>query len=277
MESDLNAPVVIESPSPSPEPAPVKKAVNKTVVVKVPRILRDETRYADDSLCQIVVTSYDSGGNVVKEETLNQKKQLMFRKLIELSADGRLQTVTTSNQYNEIQGIAQRDLDAQGRIVQERLLNAKKELQSVSEFAWDADGNPISWISRERDHALVVATTYLLAAGRVQAIELRDEKGLLIRRFAQTWDSAGQLIRKTEFDPSGAALTTINYFYAQGLLDREEYHKADGSLVRSIVYQYDGRHLPVELRYLDRQGRVTEIHKQDFQLFDKTETITVYE
>lgn len=259
------------------EPVTAKKTVTKTVAVKVLRVVRDETRFADNALSQYAVSTYDAAGNLVKQENYNQKKQLVLRKLITRAADGSAETETFYNQLNEVQGTAQRNIDPHGRVVQERLLNTRGELLSIAEYTWDALGNPVSWISRSGDRSVVVSTVYKIQDGRVRNIELSDGEGQPITRFEIVLNPQGVPARKVEIDPTGVPRNSIDFGYENGLLVREDYRKGDGSLIRTITYVNDERRVPVQIKYLDRQGRVVEIRILEYQAFDRTETVTMYE
>jgi hypothetical protein len=261
----------------SPEPVAAKKAVVRQQTVRTWRVTKDETRYADNTLSQYQTISYDTAGNLLKEESFNQKKQPVFRKQYERPVDGRTETMTTFNQLNEVQGICLRDYDGSGRLVQERLLNARKELQSQSEYAWDQDGNPVSWLSKGAEGAVVVATTYTAKAGRVSGISLAAGDGSPIARFEQVWDAQGRMVRKSEYDYSGRLKAYIEFGWADGRLAREDHRKADGSSLRSIVYTYGETPQPIRMDYLDRQGRLSEYRTFEYKAFDRTETVTVYE
>jgi hypothetical protein len=265
------------SPEPAPPPQPARKAVRKEIQVQVPQLTREEVRYADGTLIQSSNITYDPKGNILKEELFNQKKSLVFAKTSGWSADGLTQTVTTVNQGGEVQGITVRQLDARGRVLKETLLNGSRAVESISEYSWDEDGNPVSWVTRKPDNSVVISTRYKLRNGRIGTIELLDDKDNPIQRFEQLWNDQGQLVKKTALDPSGAPGSVVEYRYQGKSLVREDYSRADGTLVRSIEYSYNDKGAPFQVQYLDRRGKPTEIHKQEFQFFTHAETITVYE
>jgi antitoxin component YwqK of YwqJK toxin-antitoxin module len=259
------------------EPVAAKKAVERQQTVRTWRVIRDETRYADNSLSQYQTSAYDASGKLLKEESFNQKRQPVFRKQYERPADSRTESVTTFNQQNEVQGISLRDYDESGRLVRERLLNARKELQSQSEYAWDQSGIPVFWLSKGADGAVVVSTTYKITASKITEIALAAGDGSPIARFEQTWDTQGRLVKKTEYDYAGKLKASIEYLWSDGRLVRENHRKADDSPLRSIKYSYGEVPLPFRMDYFDRQGRLSEFRTFEYQPFDRTESITVYE
>ena len=258
-------------------PTSEKHAVTKQVAIQIPCLVREEISLPDGRLSQLTVYTYDAAGHKVKEELFNQKKQLVFRKTYETSVDGLNQTITTTNPANEVQGRVVRQLDPQGHLLNETLFNEQKEVVSASEYTWDKAGNPVTWVSRNRDKSIVITTVYKMSNGRVVSIELNDDKGVLIKRFDQTWNDQGLLIKKNESDPVSGPIGGTSYRYTDKLLAGEVTTKADGTIIRSLGYTYNEQQLPVQVQYFDRQGKVTESHKQDFQVFQHNETITVYE
>ncbi len=270
------SPAITITPSPSPA-VPAKKEVTKQITVQVPKLAKEEVSYPDGTLSQYTVYTYDAGGKLLKEEMFNQKKQLVLKRTTETSTDGLIQTISTTNASNELQGLVARVLDSRGLVLKESLMTEKKEVQSISEYSWDKEGNPLTWISSNKDQSTIVVTTYKVSAGKIENIVLADDKGTIIKRFDLTWNDQGQLTKKAEVDPVTGPVSAIIYHYDDKQLSREDYTKADGTTVRSIVYSYDEHKVPVQFQNLDRKGKVTEIHKQDFQFFSRTETITVME
>ena len=267
-------PAVNVLPSPS---EPAKKLITKVIEVVLPRLIKEDVTYADGTLSQASVLTYDTKGNLVREELFNHRRALVLSKNYQTSSDGSTQTITTTTPTGEVQGIDVRQLDDKGQILKETLFSDKKEIQSIAEYSWDKDGIMLLWISKNPDNKVIITTKYAVQDGKVTAIEILDSENKVMKHFDQQWNDQGLLVEKTEIDPSAGVLSIIEYHYQDKLLLREDYLKADGTTIRSIEYIYKDLNLPDEIRLLDKKGQVNEIHKNVYQVFSHPETIQVLE
>ena len=271
--------------------------------VQIWEITRAETAYPDGMLSGIVTRAFDERGNQVSEETYSGTKALVSRKSYSIGDDGAVSIVTSSD-TGDVLGKATRTTK-DGLIVSEIQTNPKGEFETSEEYAYDDKGNKTRWTVKTASGNTMV-TEYAYELGRPSAITIKDGTGAVVKKFvnvypapkvpaADTAATAGKAKAKDdakakaaaakaaleaaqaaanakpeaeeEYDGSGALVSRTLLTWDGKFLTREEKKNAFGATLSSTNYKNDANGNPVEITYLDRNGRVIEIKRQQWVSF----------
>jgi len=221
-----------------------------------------ETSFPDGQLISSVESQYDKTGRLIVEETRDARSQITGRRLFENFPDGSQQVSVFSGTGDLVSRIRRETKN--NLVVSEEVLDEAGGRQSSSTFQYDADGNRLVW--EVFSGSGMIRTEYQNENGRPVAIQIFDGNRKLIKRYVLSYNAEGVLEQETEFDASNQVLRRIHYLYEDGVLIRESVHLASGAVRSSIEYVYDSNGNISESRFIDRNGRITEIRRHRWQL-----------
>ncbi len=242
-------------------PAPV------FVDIRTWKVLGVDTAYSDGVLSSVSRFEYDAAGNMLKEEQFSGAKVLLGLKTYNYKTPENVEIVTFDGK-GEILGKAVRVLSGD-RIVKETLTNAKNEIQSTEEYTYDAQGQKTRW-SVKTASGSQVSSEYVWDQGRLVRISVLDAGGAVIKRFERTYDAGGLLTAEEEYDAKGELAGSIAYIREGAVLVREERRTPTGAVLSSVQLTNDAEGNPVNMKYLDRSGRVIETKTQTGKTFTRT-------
>lgn len=255
--SCAGAPEAVVHISDGPRPVQVKQEPRHLWV-----LTGTETRFPDGQLIGSTISQYDSTGRLSVEETRDARSRLTGRRQYEYSADG-AQNVSvysgTGDLVSRIRREARNEL-----VVFEEVLDEAGRRQSSSTYQYDTRGNRLVWEAFSGSG--MIRTVYRYENGLPVEIQILDGNSKLIKRYERSYSTAGDLEQETEFDASAVVQRRTAYLYKDGVLIRESVHLASGAVRSAIEYRYDSNGNVSDMRFLDRNGRISEIRSQTWQL-----------
>ena len=236
------APPAVEAPAPTPEPAaveqaaPVKVAKQRTVVTKVPVLVKEATYYSDGQPDEYFVYKLDEGKkNVVEKDSLDTTRPDPVQRLLSEYSDGLLTVESVYESNGALRSRRELSYDAQGRLAQERTLDAKGKVQSSSAYAYDAAGRKIEWRVLDSSGAVKATSSYTYGTEGMLGVEMKDAADKSTGKIKLEY-AAGLLAKRSYLGSDGTLQKYEAYSYEGGLLASVEYRRADGSLSSKTAY-----------------------------------------
>lgn len=230
---------------------------------------RLETAYPDGVVSSLLVSTWDSAGNPVKEEAFGLKGAVVSVKTFKATANGF--DVEVTNASGEIISRSVRELK-DGKLVKETFYDPKGKIQSTEEHSWGENGEKTFWKVVTADGS-TVSTEYVYEAGRLMRMFVRDVSGGIIKRFEKTYGPTGLLAGEEEFDSKGAVLRKTLKTYQNNLLAREEIRNATGSISQIIEYVNNADGNPETILFQDRTGKLIEKRSLSWVSFKSTKMV----
>lgn len=221
-----------------------------------------ETRFPDGQLIGSTISQYDSTGRLSVEETRDARSRLTGRRQYEYAADGAQNVSVYSGTGDLVSRILRESRN--NLVVFEEVLDAAGRRQSSSTYLYDSQGNRLVWEAFSGTG--MIRTVYRYENGLPVEIQILDGNSKLIKRYERIFSTSGDLEQETEFDASAVVQRRTEYLYKDGVLIRESVHLASGAVRSAIDYQYDSNGNISDIRFLDRNGRISEIRSQTWQL-----------
>lgn len=228
------------------------------------------TSYSDGMVSAVNGFLYDAKGNALKEEQFNGKKMLESQKTYTDKGDGTVEIVML-NGAGDVLGKALRELK-DGLIIRETQMNPKGEVQSTEEYVYDASGNKIRWTVKTAA-GNQISTDYAWLNGVLVGAVVSDAGKNRIKRFARIYDEAGLLTSEEEYDAKDALAAKIVYVRDGAFVTGEEKQSPTGAVLSRIQYKNDADGNPLEIRELDRTGRVIQVKSLIWQVFTHSEVV----
>lgn len=247
----------------------VETVVPRTVTITTWKLTLSRTAYPDGVVSAVSSMNYDDNGTLVLEESFDGKNNLVSKKTYSRQ-NAATEEIVVFNPAGETLGKSVRGYDG-ALLVRETLYNPKGEIQSTEEYRYDEAGNKTGMTVKTATGGMV-STEYAYENGTLVRISVLDASGNTIKRFERSYSADGSLEKESEFDGEGNIRGTIQYFYANGFLAREENRNATGSVLSRLEYVNDTEGNPVEVRYLDRNGRLLEVTTRQWKSFTRTIT-----
>jgi hypothetical protein len=181
-----------------------------------------------------------------------------FDEIIEIAVYEKISANMTKrslfNKRNELKTWEISSTNAAGLVENLKVYGPKGELQTDCNFTYTDKGEKLSWKIADSSKIVLSETRYILENGLRTKIELYDSASNLVEYFSNDYKD-GLLVLKKHYD--GATLKdSVEYIYKGDNLGEERYLKSDGSVLRTVRYEYDGRGTPVKIEYFDRSGKL---------------------
>lgn len=237
------------TPKPGPTPSPTAQRVQKqrTVMVKVPVVVKESSYYADGLLDGYTVYKYDSANkNLLEKDTFDSSRADPMERVVSEWKGALLVDDVVYDKDNKVKLRHDYGYDAAGRLVSDKVSDSNGLPTSASAYAYDAQGNKIEWRALDGAGILKAITTYSYgkpdASGSspLQLISLKDASGTVTGSIKLTYDSTGRLVRRDYLAADGSSQKSEVYAYASAA-DKSpsalETRRADGSLSAKTVYQ----------------------------------------
>ena len=246
------------------EPVAELKKEPVKVVTTVYYPVRETSLYADGSVDEVTVYTYDEKGEkLLKKELFDSDTVLQEREEYEYTGD--LPAVKKSFDKNgDLQNYHAYEYDGAGNVVSDITYNPKDEIQSKSEYSWDGN-KKIKWSVFDASGALFGTTEYIYEGGLNTKIINRNSAGEEEESFVTEYNSSGLPVKKTEFSADGKILGSRSFEYKDGILVLEKVLRSNGSVKRKIVYSNDEAGNPVEIIYTDSADNVQERIKKEYK------------
>ena len=232
------APAVAEQAAPAAPEAPAKVAKQRTVVTKVPVLVKESAFYSDGLADEYIVYKLDDAKkNVVEKTVYDASRSDPIQRIVSEYKDGRLAAESTYEAEGGLRSRRELSYDGAGHLVAERTLDAKGKLQSASAYGYDAADHKVEWRVLDASGTAMATSAYAYGPDGLQAVEMRDAAGKLTGRLELEY-TGGKLAKRSYFGADGALMKYEACAYEGNLLAAVEYRRADGALSSKTVYAY---------------------------------------
>lgn len=255
------------------EPAAEVKKEPVKVVTTVYYPVKETSLYADGSLDEYTVYTYDEKGEkLLKKELFDSDNVLQEREEYEYTGD--LPMVKKFFDKNsDLQNYHTYEYDGAGNMVSDSTYNPKDELQSQSKYSWDGN-KKVKWSVFDASGALFGTTEYIYEGDLNTKIVNRNSAGEEEESFVIEYNGSGLPVKNTEFTADGTVLGSRTFEYKDGLLVLEKVLRSNGSVKRKIVYSNDEAGNPLEIIYTDSADNVQERIKKEYKSREVVSYIT---
>lgn len=246
----------------TPAPAPAKVQKERTVIVKVPVLLKETVFYPDGLVDEYVTYKYDQAMvRLLEKATFDPSRpEPIERAVYEYAGDSRLPLAEAVYEADgRIRIKREFAYDASGRLLSERLLDAKGQLQGSSTWVYDAQGRKAEWKVLDGKGLLQATTLYAYnGAGRVERIDMKNAAGGSTGAIKVEYAGTGQ-VEKSSYLAADGSLQKYELTDAkEGRALSFASHRPDGSLAQALAYEYGPLGELLASRLSDGQGRLKE-------------------
>jgi hypothetical protein len=221
--------------------AQAKVAKKRTVLVKVPVLVKETTFYSDGLVDGYVVYKLDGERKFAIERNKYDasRAEPIERAVLEYK-DGRAVAESLYESDGKLRSRRELGYDSAGRVASERLTDAKGAVLSSSSYAYDGSGRKIEWRALDGSGATKALTTYAYGAEGLASVEMRDSAGAVTGTIKSEYKD-GKLVKRSYSGSGGEPLKSEVYVYAAGAQPASlEMRRSDGSLVARTAYEYGG-------------------------------------
>lgn len=263
---------VVEAPA-----APAKVAKQRTVVTKVPFLVKESSFYSDGLADEYIVYKLDEGKkNAVEKASYDASRPDPVTRIMSEYKDGRLAAESTYESDGKLRGRRELAYDGAGRLVSERSLDAKGKVQSSSSYGYDAKGRKAEWRALDATGAAKATSTYAYGPDGLVGVEMRDAGGKKTGTIALEY-ALGMLAKRSYFGADGALQKFEAYAYDGKLLSSVENRRADGSFASKTGYAYGPMGELVKAVEYDSSGAAGAYSTYEYLVREDSSTETYYE
>lgn|GEM_PF-797634 len=265
------------APAPTPA-APAKVAKERSVVVKVPVLVKWTAYYPDGLLDQYV--SYklaDDLGSVLEEDAYDASRPDPIQRVVYAYAGGRLSAETTFEAEGDVRSRKEISYDAAGRVASERTLDSKGAAISSSAYAYDATGRMAEWRALDGEGGVQATVAYRWKDGRLARVDMADATGASSGAVELEYGPAGALAKRYYRDAGGKLQKYEAYAYSGPALASVERRRADGTLSSIAVYEIGALGERVLETNYDGSGAVLGTVKYEYKVREESGTEIYYE
>lgn len=230
---------VAETPAAAPVAAtPAKVAKQRTVVTKVPVLVKESHFYSDGLLDSYDVYTLDAAKKaLVQKDSFDVSRPEAVLRLVPEYKAGLLSAESVYESDGKLRSRRELSYDASGLLVQERSLDAKGKQQSSSTYSYDAKGRKAEWRAMDGSGAVKASSVYVYGADGLARIDMKDAGGALTGSIKLEY-KGGKLAKRSYFGPDGTLQKFEAYSYDGSQSSSVEYRRSDGGLVSKTVYSY---------------------------------------
>jgi hypothetical protein len=259
--------------------APAKVAKTRTVVAKVPVLVKETTYYSDGLVDGYIAYKLDGDKKLLLEKSKfdSSRSEPVERTSFEYK-DGREVAESLYESDGKLRSRRELGYDAAGHLVSERLVDAKGALLSSSSYAYDAKGRKTEWRALDASGAAKAVTVYSYGPDGLSSVEMRDAAGAVTGTIKSEY-AGGKLARRLYAGAAGEAqkIESLAYGGAGKAPASLELRKADGSIVARTAYEYGSSgELLKATEYLPG-GSVSSYTTYDYVVREDSSTETYYE
>jgi YD repeat-containing protein len=218
--------------------APAKEARQRTVVARVPVLVKETSFYSDGLVDQYSAYRMDEANrNLIEKATFDASRPEPVERLVPEYKDGRLVAESLYESDNSLRSRREFGYDAAGRLISERVLDAKGKAQSASAYDWDAKGRKAEWRAMDGTGGIKAVTSYSYGPNGLKGVEMKDSGGKVTGTIALEYAKA-KLSKRSYLGADGKLQKFEAYSYEGGLLAAVEFHRADGGIASRTAYAY---------------------------------------
>ncbi len=215
-----------------------KVAKQRTVVVKVPVLVKETSFYSDGLVDGYIVFKMDDANKrLIEKATFDPSLADPVERLVPEYKDGRLASESVYDSSAKLRSRRELGYDASGQLVSERVLDGNGKEQSSSAYAYDAAGRKVEWRALDGSGAVKATSGYSYDGNDLIEIAMKDSGGKLLETIKLEY-ADGELAKRSYFGADGTLEKYEAYAYTGGKLSSLENRRADGSLASRVVDEY---------------------------------------
>ena len=254
-----------------------KIAKQRTVVTKVPVLVKETSFYSDGLVDQYIIYKLDDTKKLLLEKaTYDTSRSDPVERLALEYKDGRETAETLYESDGKVRSRRELSYDAKGLLASERVLDSKGAVQSSSAYAFDAKGQKTEWRVLDASGSAKALTSYIYGKDGLSAIEMRDIGGKVTGTIKLEY-SGGKLDKRSYFGSDGTLEKYEAYAYSGELLSSLENHRADGSLAGKTAYEYGSSGELAKASEYDASGALRSSTSYEYIFREDSSIETYYE
>lgn len=243
------------------ESLPETAAEPVTEIVTIPVIQRESSYIGEEILDSYKIYHWD-GEYLMKVEVHDSFDDLIETVTYEYEGSIRPTQKSVRGPDGKLRSLRRYEYDSRGTLVLEEVYNRDEELQTSSEYLHD-DGHLTRWNVNDSTGSLMAYTEYRWDGDRNIRIDTYSSDGVLRDYFIRTF-AAGNLSSQEKFTENGNSAGKVQYSYENGLLVKEQHYRANGSLERTLFYEYDTEGSIVREVYKRADDTVEQVITREF-------------
>jgi YD repeat-containing protein len=218
--------------------SPENAAAQRTVVTKVPVLVKEASFYPDGLADAYIVYKLDDAKkNWVEKDSYDASRPDPIGRLVVERKDGRPSAELLYDSDGRLFSRREFGYDAAGRLASERLIDAKGATLSSSAYSYDSSGRKVEWRALDGSGAAMALTSYAYGKDGLAGVEMRNSGGAATGSIKLEY-AGGKLAKRSYFGADKALLKYEAYAYAGARLSALETRGADGSLAAKTAYEY---------------------------------------
>jgi len=258
----------------------------RTVVVKVPVLVKESSYYSDGMLDGSIVYKYDSTNKyLIEKDTFDTSRADPMEREVSEWKSGLLADDVVYDQDGKLKLRHDYGYDASGRLISDKVSDSKGQPASSSTYAYDSAGNKSEWRAFDGAGVLKAITSYSYGpptasgAAPLVLVTLKDAAGLSTGTIRLSYDSGGRLLRRDYLAADGSTQKSEVYIYASaaGSPVALETHRADGSLAAKTAYANGELGQVLKATDTDGSGSVRGFKQYEYVVREDAVTQVYYE
>ena len=270
------------APSPAPKPesvakAPEKVAKQRTIVTKVPVLMKETSFYPDGPKDEYISYKLDEAKkNVLEKSTYDASRADPVERAVSEYKNGLLAAETLYESDGKVRTRREIGYDASGRIASEKVLDSKSKVQSSSAYVYDASGRKTEWRVLDSSGGVKAVTVYSYDKGGLVGVEMRNIAGAATGTI-KLENEGGKLVKRSYLAADGSLQKFEAYSYANGRVSTLENRRSDGSLASKTAYEYGPLGELLKSVDSDSSGAVTAYSVYEYVVREDSASETYYE
>jgi len=272
----------------TPEPNPVQQPPiqqikseskkEKTVVVRIPRLIKESSLLSDGTVDEIRTYSYSPDGTRIEKEELKDSASQEILETVEYRfRNGAITERIVLDRDKKPKGRKSFTYTAAGLVESETFYDKKDVVQAVSRYTYDDAGKKIEWTTLDASGVILAITKYGYANGRLQKITLLGPSGKVDMEISFAYDEKGNKIRETYTNSVGKIEKEIGFVYdTRNRLVSENTLSPTRTVLAKVAFEYQGDSTEAgKSVYFDARDKIKKIVL--FEHAYREEKRTVYE
>ncbi|WP_319417260.1 hypothetical protein [Marispirochaeta aestuarii] len=247
------------------EPAaaePLEREEPKVEVVSIP-VLQSEIVYMGEDVLESEKSYTYEGERLVSVQVMNSFGEKIEEIRYEYAGGNQPEKRFVYGSDGKLSSMRIYSYDSRGKLVREELYNRNEQLQTISEYEYNQEGDRLRWSVKDGGGSLMAYTEYRYEAGNNTRIDTFSADGVLRDYFVRSFEG-NKLKLEEKFDDKGAPAGRVEYDYSAGRLERKDVFRPNGSLERSVEYEYDDKGSVVRETYLRADDTVEQLIVRSF-------------
>jgi hypothetical protein len=235
-------PAAKQAPSDKQPVKAAKVAKTRTVLTKVPVLVKETTFYSDGLVDGFIVYKLDEDKkSVVEKDKYDASRAEPVERQVFEYKGGREVAESLYESDGKLRSRRELGYDSAGLLVSERMTDAKGAVLSSSAYSYDAKGRKTEWRALDGSGAAKAVTSYVYAGDLLVSVDMRDSAGAVTGTIKSEYNGP-KLVKRSYSSSGGETQKTEIYAYAGALPAPAslETRRADGSLVAKTAYEYGG-------------------------------------